>query len=267
MKIKPPIPKEHGAWAMLYAPLLIALLFAGRFEMPALLFVLVVSVAFLAHEPLATLARFHAAQTTRKEKLEQARTWLIVYAIIIAPACVLLLFSYRRWHLLTLGALLLVLLGLHTYLTAKRVERQFTGEILGVLSLTLTAPAAYYVALGQFDKIAWWLWILNLLYFSSAVFYVKMRVSRSVKKPDANLLTWQCAWYHALLLVGISLLVWRGWFSLLVLIAFAPVIGRAFSAMWLEEKRLNLKRLGLAELGYTLAFMLFLLIGLRASQP
>lgn len=249
---------------MLYAPLLIALLFAGRFETPVLLFVVVVTLAFLAHEPLATLARFHPAPTLRQKQLQQARAWLIIYALIAAPAAALLLFSYRRWHLLTIGALLLVLLGLHTYLTAKRLERQFIGELLGVLSLTLTAPAAYYVALGQFDQRALWLWMLNLLYFSSAVFYVKMRVSRSIKKSNASQLTWQCAWYHAALLIGISLLVWRGGFSLLVLLAFAPVIGRAFSAMWLEEKRLNLKRLGLAEVGYTLLFVIFLVLGLRS---
>lgn len=251
---------------MLYAPLLIALLFAGRFEIPALLFVVVVTLAFLAHEPLATLARFYSAQATRKDQLQQARTWLMIYAFIAAPACALLLFSYRRWHLLTIGALLLVLLGLHTYLTAKRLERQFIGEFLGVLSLTLTAPAAYYVALGQFDQRALCLWMLNLLYFSSAVFYIKMRVSRSIKKSNASQLTWQCAGYHAALLIGISLLVWRGGFSLLVLLAFVPVIGRAFSAMRLEEQRLNLKRIGIAEVGYTLVFMLFLVFGLRASQ-
>lgn len=267
MRLQPPMPKEHGAWAMLYAPLLIAICFAGRFDTPVWLFILVVTLVFLAHEPVATLARFHAAPLGRQEKIRQARLWLIIYTIIAAPACALLLFSYRRWHLLTIGVLLSVLFGLHTYLTSKRIERQFTGEILGVLGLTVTAPAAYYVALGRFDKLGLLLWLFNLLYFSSAIFYVKMRVSRSIKRSNANLLTWQCALYHLILLAGITLVVWRGWFSALVLIAFLPVIGRAFTAMRLEENRLNLKRIGIAEIGYTVAFVLFLVIGLRASQP
>jgi hypothetical protein len=267
MRLQPPMPKEHGAWAMLYAPLLIAIGFAGRFDTPVWLFIAVVTLAFLAHEPVATLARFHGAPLARKERLQQARLWLIIYAILAAPACALLLFFYNRWHLLTMGVLLMVLFGLHTYLTSKRIERQFTGEFLGVLSLTLTAPAAYYVALGRIDKLGLLLWLFNLLYFSSAIFYVKMRVSRSVKRSNADLLTWQCAGYHLLLLAGITLIVWRGWFSALVLLAFLPAIGRAFSAMRPEENRLNLKRLGIAEIGYTVAYVLFLVFGLRASQP
>jgi hypothetical protein len=265
MKMSPPIPKEHGAWAMLYAPLLVVVFVLGRFELSLLLFWVTVTAAFLGHEPLAILARLHPSQTRSAEKIRQARLWLFIYSALAAPALALLLFYYGRWHLLTIGALLLALLSLHLFLTAKRVERKFAGEFLGVLSLTITAPAAYYVACGQFDKTSLLLWALNLLYFTSAIFYIKMRVSRYAKKKEANLLTWQCALYHAALLVCITSAAWFGWLSLFVAFAFAPITLRAFFAMMMEEKRLSLKRIGFAEIGYTLMFITFLALGLKDS--
>jgi hypothetical protein len=265
--MKPPIPKEHGAWVMLYAPLIVAVLLLGRFELNILLYLIAVTAAFLAHEPIATLARLRPSQPASREKSRLARIWLTIYVAVTASALVLLLVYYERWHLLTIGAVLFVLMSLHIYLTSKRVERKFIGEFLGVLSLTVTAPAAYYVAQGKFDKHSLLLWALNLLYFTSAIFYVKMRVSRCVKKRDTNFLTWQCAFYHAALIVGIGIAAWFGWFSAFVILAFVPITLRAFLGMMVEERRLNLKRIGIAEISYTLIFVVFLVLGLRTSLP
>lgn len=250
---------------MLYAPLLIAILVLGRFELELWLFVIAVSAAFLAHEPLATLARLNPLRPTSKEKFRQARIWLAIYSGFALPTFAVLLFSFKRWHLLTVGAVVLASLGLHIYLTARRAERKFVGELLGVVSLTLTAPAAYYVVRGQFDKNSLLLWGVNLLYFTSAIFYVKMRVSRSVQKRDANLLTWQCFFYHCALITFIGVLAWLEWFSALVVVAFVPITLRAFLGMTGKGERLNLKKIGIAELAYTLVFVIFLVLGLRAS--
>lgn len=265
MKVRIPVPREHGAWAMLYGPLVVAVATIGRFEWSVLLFLVAVTAVFLAHEPLATVARSSSSRAVNAERLRQSRRWLIIYFAIAAGATAPLLVYYQRLYLIMFGALLGALLMLHIYLASKRAERKIMGEFLGVLSLTLTAPGAYYIVQGRFDKLSLLLWVLNMLYFTSAIFYVKMRVSKFAKKKESSLLTWQCTVYHAFLLVFISSLVWLGWIPGVVFLAFVPIILRAFWAMASREFRLNLKRIGFTELGYTMVFVVFLVWGLRLS--
>ncbi len=267
MKSKPPIPKEHGAWAMLYAPLVMAALSFGRFDLRGILFFVAVTGVFLAHEPFAALARLRPSQPNGLQRRSQARVWLAIYALIAVAATLPLLLTYDRWLLLPFGAVLLVLLLLHIWMAAKRAERKVVGELLGVISLTMTAPGAYYVIAGRFDEMSLLIWVLNLLYFASAVFYVKMRVSRYAQKPDAGLRTWQCVIYH----LGLGALVFLAlrWelVSSLLLLAYFPIMIRAFAGLRPQGQRLNLKRIGVAELGYTVVFIIFAVWGIYLHSP
>src|SRR5581483_11988835 len=100
---RPPIPHEHGAWVILYAPLFIALAATPPFALaPSLLLVLAVTGLFLAREAAGR------------------------------P----LLRSYRRLALLHVGLLVVGLFALHALLllwpARKRLDRSQWGEILGV---------------------------------------------------------------------------------------------------------------------------------------
>jgi hypothetical protein len=263
MKFKPPIPHEHGAWAMLYAPMLIAVAVLGRFEFLVLLFLLATTAIFLAHEPLAVLVKLNPKRPSSPQIFRASKWWLAIYAALAIASSIPLLL--QRWLLAPFGIVLLVLLSAHIFLASKREERTIGGEILGVISLTLTAPGAYYVLTGKLDRFCLLLWVLNIVYFTSSIFYVKMRVSRFAKKKDAQALTWQCAGYHVLLAAGIGALLWMNWITGLAALAFLPVILRTFTAMKEERGKLNLKRVGIAETIYTLLFVIFLAWGMSAS--
>jgi hypothetical protein len=129
----------------------------------------------------------------------------------------------------------------------------------------LTAPGAYYVVTGTFDPFCLLLWGLNIVYFTSSIFYVKMRVSRFAKKKDAQRLTWQCVSYHALLAAGLGALLLVNWITGVVALAFLPILIRAFAGIKAEKGKLNLKRIGIAESIYTLLFVVGLAWGLRVS--
>jgi hypothetical protein len=265
MKFKPPIPHEHGAWAMLYAPMLIAVAVLGRFELSVVLFLLATTAIFLAHEPLAILVKLNPKRPSSPQVFRDSKGWLAIYSTVAMTATLPLLWHYQRWWLAPFGVVLLMLLSAHIYLASQREERTIGGEFLGVISLTLTAPGAYYVLTGQLDSFCLLLWGLNIVYFTSSIFYVKMRVSRFARKKDAAALTWQCAGYHVFLTAALSALLWMNWITGLTALAFLPIILRTFTAMKEEKGKLNLKRIGIAETIYTLLFVLFLTWGMRAS--
>ena len=263
MNLKPPVPHEHGAWAMLYAPMIIAVAVLGRYELSAWLFLLATTMIFLAHEPLAVLVKLNPKRPSSPQIFRESKWWFAIYSALAIAATLPLIIRYQRWYLLPFGVVLLALLSAHIYLASRREERTIGGEFLGVISLTFTAPCAYYVITGKLDWFCLLLWALNIVYFTSSIFYVKMRVSRFAKKKDAMKLTWQCVGYHLLLGATLGFLLWQGWVSIVAVIAFVPILLR--TAAGLEKGKFNLKRIGIAESAYTLLFVVFLVWGLKPA--
>src|SRR6185436_7202109 len=130
---------------------------------------------------------------------------------------------------------------------------------------TMTAPAAYYVARGAWDQTAVWLWALSAAYFASSVFYVKLRVTGlHAKRPDdKRRARWQCTGYHAFLLASLLALAVTRSLPLFAMIAFAPVLARTFWSLLKPAQSLNLKRIGITEIIYSLIFLIFTTLTFR----
>ena len=56
-------------------------------------------------------------------------------------------------------------------------------------------------------------------------------------------------------------LVQAGWLPLLATLAYVPILIRAFWGILVPDERLNLRKIGYTELGYTLAFVILLTVG------
>ncbi|MFQ5738151.1 MAG: YwiC-like family protein [Acidobacteriota bacterium] len=264
MKSYPPIPKEHGAWALLYGPFLVVLLAFGHLQARTFLLVATLTAFFLAHEPLARLSRLAPTARTGARATLWKR-WVGLYAILGLLFSGLLLAFYGLWNLLPLGAGVALLLTLHLLLASKRKERTLAGELIGALGLTAGAPIAYYVLTEELDGTALLLWFLNLLYFVSGIFYVKMRLSRFMERNDAGQRTWNCVLYHLFLLLSLALLISQQWLSAIAIAAFAPIVIRAFWPLIRGGGgRLNLKKIGYSEVAFTAFFVLVLSLTLRA---
>src|SRR4030095_14450362 len=69
------LPREHGAWAMLYVPLVTGLLVAWSLPLRVLLFLLSATFLFVARESSVAWWRAHRRGESRTEALER----LIIY--------------------------------------------------------------------------------------------------------------------------------------------------------------------------------------------
>jgi hypothetical protein len=251
------LPKEHGAWAMLYVPFVLGTIVAGQISLASLCLLLSVSAFFISRESLLIWWR----AKRRKRDAQGTGKMMLIYLAIAALFGAPLIFFYQLFALVPLAVFGVALLVLNGKQAVNLEERSLINEILAICGLTLTAPAAYYVAGGEWTTTAWWLWALSAVYFSSSVFYIKFRVvNLHPNKPEAQRREWQhCAFYHSFLLIALVIVALTNSLELSVIIAFAPAMGRAFWSLAKPTQPVSLTRAGVLEVGYSLIFLIFVM--------
>ena len=261
MKVgRPPIPHEHGAWVVLYAPVAIGLAAAGR--VPATETVLLLFAITCLY-----FARNAGGLWLRKRRIDtDLAFWLTLFTLLFAYSSSMLLFHYHRFALLAVGAAAAALYIAHAVLSAwpsrKRLDRSRWGEVIAMAALCLTAPAAYAVASGRLDRTAWLTWALCTLFFSSSIFVVKMMLDAVKRKNEWNdavrLQIGTSTLIYHLLLVPIVFVAASGMGNierLLLFAAYTPIVVRALTALKLLKPVLPpLKRVGMLEVCYSLWF-------------
>lgn len=257
------LPREHGAWAMLYVPFATGVLVAGSVSWAILLLGLSATSLFIARESMLAWRR---ASFRGRDSDGPARTMLVYLGLAVLFGAPLVLL-HRLYGLLPMALIALVLLGLNLEQAMRRQERTVLAEISSVIGLTLTAPAAYYTARATLDAKALWLWAFCTLYFTSSVFYVKLRVltARARREEARRKMRLCCAFYHLFMLACLLVLGLTGSLDLLALIAFAPIMVRAFWHLIRPIRQLNLRRVGVLEVLYSLLFLLFVTLSFRAA--
>lgn len=247
------LPQEHGAWAILIAPVVVGLFAAPSVEpLSAFLFALGSLAAFLIRSPLqALLADRRNARAWR---------WLAVYGACVLAGFAPLLLLKGRWLLLAFSVPAIVLLAEN--LAANRSGRRFSAfnEGAGVLGLCLGAPAAVYAVSGALDSRAWTAWALSALYFCAPIFHVKMAALQHRASGDAKALpalrrmSLASAVFHAASLAAIAVWAWSGGVHPVAVIPFAAALSKTLARAAQEPARVNFRALGFAEVGYTALF-------------
>ncbi|MFY9610701.1 MAG: YwiC-like family protein [Blastocatellia bacterium] len=260
------LPREHGAWAMLYVPFMIGALAGSGSSVtmvPLLLLLLSVTFIFVARESMLEWWRARG----RGKPSRPASIRLLIYlgfgGLFGAP----LLVIYNRLWLAPLAVLIGLLFAFNTWKAVRGEDRTVIGETVAILGLTLAAPAAYYVTGGTWDMRAWLLWMLCSFYFASSVFYVKLRVhSLNRRREELRRQSWRrCATYHLFLTAALLLLAATGSLDLFVLVAFTPVLARTFWQLARPSGQVSLKRVGLLEVVYSVIFLVLVAISFRAG--
>jgi hypothetical protein len=259
MKLNPPLPKEHGSWAMLIVPLLLGLMIAPAWHWRALVLLVAALAFFLTRHPLALLVKTRKRPGANNPYFQQ---WTLIYAALTALSGVWLVLAQGLWWLMPMGILGGGLLFFHLWLVAQRQEMSVVGELVGIFGLALGAPLAYYTASGQLDGTAAALWVVNVLYFGGTVFYIKLKVRQQPRQPAPTRLSERlvkaraCLAYQTIALTLIILLVTFRQAPLLTPLALVPATLKILWGVWQwqDKKSLNLTRLGVTEIFHSLAF-------------
>jgi len=144
---------------------------------------------------------------------------------------------------------------------------------LATVGVLAAAPAVIILNHGSWDVVAVAVWGVCALFFGSSVFYVKMLVGAS--RPEAGhsrTASWQSRaerlsmLYHltVLAVVVVAALFVSERTATLLAVAYVPIVARAsYSLIFRPVTRLNLKRIGVAEIGYSVWFGVFVSAALR----
>ena len=137
-------------------------------------------MVFMSHPPLQTVLREFSDSPHQREKYAQARFWATAYlALALLFIFPVLLHGYIR--LIPIGLVALASLA-GNYFVTRNSPRTIPGDLIAVIGLTLSGPAAYYVLTGTFDRQSFILWIFNFLFFGYSVFYVHTKMKASALK-------------------------------------------------------------------------------------
>lgn len=262
---RPPVPREHGAWMMLYTPFVMAAVVSFPFPPGHMLLTAAAMTA-------AFFAQNVAGQLLRGRARPGAVWWLGLYLGGLAACGGHLVVRLGRFELIWLAIPALALFvwqGSRKKSTGKQVDRGTAAELSTVAVLSLSGPAAFIAARGEASPTAWLLWGACSLYFGSSVFYVKMLVARArTRAPEEPATTWtsgrRLVFYHVLLvaaLAGVSTAV-PALTAALWLAAYTPVVGRALVAWSRPQQGMpSLKQVGVREIAYALWFAVFFCAG------
>jgi hypothetical protein len=257
---RPPLPKEHGGWAMMLTPPVVAVLGAGL-DLSGLLAVCGWAVAYCLRGPVEVL---RGEAPTGRAGMTQAspavaRFWALVFGLVAAallgPVMVL-----RPQILLPLGAALVALVGVLA-LAHRGQTRSFLAGALASGGLMVGGPLYYVAAEGAAGVQGWTVGLACGAYFVGSIFRVKTlaRERRSTGFRVVSVL------FHAIVGLAAGVAAWLGYASWLTAAALLPALGWSIYCAARAGAPVSLLVVGKGEQWLTIAFGVLLAAGLRFS--
>lgn len=256
VSVRIPVPREHGAWAMLLTSLALGQAVAWRINIPSLYLWLLTIAVFIVREPLVLLWRPGRSAWSRRT--------LAFWAIGMMAAILLLagaLLATRGTGFLFLAVPAAVAFALQLTWQRTRASRSLQAELLGTAGTALAAPTAYFAATGVVDSAGLSLWPILFAYFAAQVAYVRWRVRAA---GDT---------YRGLMAVAIQFLVLAAFLALSLstlvppysFVAFVPGLAKTLFAVAANGNRIRVTRLGWIEVLHSLLFFVLAILAFRQA--
>lgn len=262
------LPREHGAWGLLLVPMVTGAGIAfheSNHVLPALLLLVAALALFWLRTPVESLLGTSAMRAQTKEERRAVAIMIAGLGAVAALALGALLWAWQNPLLWLIGAAagaafvgqaLLKKLGRHT---------RMLSEMVGIVGLTASAPAAYYAMTGRFGASACMLWMMNLIFAGDQIHYVQLRIHTARVEGLKNKLArgWTFAVGQFAMVGVLMAAALRGWIPGIVLLTFVPILLRGWFYFFQKPGPLMVRRLGWSELSQAVAFCI-LFIGLFA---
>lgn len=252
------MPREHGTWAMLLVPWIVGAGIGGRFDAAQVVLGLGLVLLFLAHNQLLVAVRERRGARSDRALQGTAIRRMLVLGIPGLVAIAGLIIPGRAGLLLLAPAAAIAAAAAVALVRARR-DHAVAGQVLAAATLALSAPAAYHVATGSWDRIAVAVWAVNFLFFLGAVAYVQLRIDALRARGVGGVID-RARFAARVLLLDVAIVV-AAWLALrfgglapLALVAFAPVAVHTIVGVLRLNHPVRFKRLGFAALGHALLF-------------
>ncbi len=180
------LPQDHGSWVFIFSPLVIGIFAGGNFTSATLNLVLAAMSAFMIRQPMTAIVKAYSGRRPKSD-LVPALFWVLIYGSI-ASLALLGLIRQGFIFLLFLAVPGVAVFCWHLWLVSQRAERKQAGmEIVATGVLALAAPAVYWVGIGSYDPLGWWLFLWAWLQSAASIVYAYLRLEqRELKQEQAE---------------------------------------------------------------------------------
>ena len=227
------IPQDHGSWVFILSPLFVGIFAGGNFNNATLSLFIGVMSAFMIRQPMTIYVKATSGRRPKSD-LGPARFWLLIYGSICALAFITLILQ-GFCFVLFLAIPVVPVFAWHLWLISQRNERKQPGvEIIATGVLSLAAPAAYWVALGGYNPLGWWLWIWTWLQSAASIVYAYLRLEqRGLKTRPESRELWMMG-KRALIYTSFNLFasLMLGWANIAPQLIFIPFLLQWFETLW-----------------------------------
>jgi hypothetical protein len=258
------LPREHGAWGLLLVPMVTGAGVAfhqASHIFPLILLLTAALTLFWLRTPLENLLGTSAMRAQTLEESHTLRSAIVLLGGIAAVALAALLWAGKNAGLWPLGVAVAAAFIAQAILKRLGRRTRILSEMVGTIGLTAAAPAAYYVITGEFNQVAWTLWLANILFAGDQIHYVQLRIhTAKVQGFGAKLAHgWGFALGQALMTAIITVACMARLIPPIASLAFAPLLFRGWFYFIQEPAPLIVRRLGWSELKHATAFCVLLI--------
>ncbi|RXT05790.1 YwiC-like family protein [Ammoniphilus sp. CFH 90114] len=234
--MKPLIPKQHGAWAMLVIPFALGVI-AGE---PSWLHIpLFIGWLFLY------LATYSLLMAVKGKQVNHYLRWTLIYGGLAGVSLILPILEIGK--ITYFGFAMIPFLFINALYSKRNKERALFNDLCAIAAFGIGGLTSYYVGTGKLDQTAFMVWGFSMLFFIGSTFYVKTMI----RERNNAVYRWVSWGYHLLLLAG----CWLVGLPLLAL-AYAP---SAVRAIGLYGKNVSAVKVGVLEIANSIYFMIVLL--------
>ena len=154
------VPKQHGAWIVLIACFIIGSCAGVRFGLESVILLVSVIAAFLARAALGLGLSLPGEEKERKGLI----AWVMFYSGMLLVSGIWLVAGYKLWILGLMGIIGLGLAAFSLVLEKVKKDMTLSGQIINIIGLSLTAPAAEYCASGSYSPNTLGVWLVCVLF-------------------------------------------------------------------------------------------------------
>lgn len=222
------LPQDHGSWVFIFSPLLIGIFAGGSFTLSTFNLILAAMSAFLIRQPMTVIVKAYSGRRPKSD-LAAAHFWVLIYGSIAALALLGLILQNFSF-LLILAIPGVPVFAWHLWLVSQRAERKQAGiEVIATGVLSLVGPAAYWVGVGSYDSLGWWLFLWAWLQSAASIVYAYLRLEqRELKQDQAAVMSGSEKWalgkraflYTSFNLGASLILGWANWIPQFIFIPF-----------------------------------------------
>jgi hypothetical protein len=264
------VPREHGAWGLLLIPLftgVVAALASAHRAWPLLVFTIAALSLFWLLTPLESLIGTSSMAARTSEERCTALTASLCLGALSAACLTVLMWQGQNSGLLVLGAAAACAFVAQLVLRKLGRGARMAAQLVGAVSLTCTAPAAFYIGTGRLDQRAFVLWMANWIFAGNQIHFVQLRIHTARAATFSEKFDREMFFFLAqpALLVALALApLWRI-LPPLVIVAFVPAVFRGTLWFFRKPESLDVRRLGWSEMKHGVAFGVLLAMAFICS--